>query len=314
MSSEPILDAAFSGFRLVRRRPDILAYWIGVQLVFGLASGIFFVWSAGGAISQLVQASAHARADPNETLAEMGRIAPAYLVLMIAWAINYSVFLAAANRALSRPQESSFGYLRIGADELRQLGLLACLALVGVGLYFAVVIAAAVVIGLMTAMVGRPFAAGMGATASIVSILATFLVVLAVIAAMVFFWVRLSLASPITFASKKISVFGSWTVTRGHFWSILGVHVLVLLCVIAISIVGYVLIFALTGLLGGGSVMGTMLKPGANSVGAFLSPVRLLVSVLQITLSAMILPVSLCPMVDIYRRITGPSDLAAVFS
>jgi hypothetical protein len=311
MSSESILDAAFSGFRLVRQRPGILACWIGVQLVFGLAFGVFFVWSAGGALSHFAQASAQGRTDPSETLTALGQVAPAYLVLIVAWALNYSVFLAAANRALSRPEESRFGYLRFGADELRQLGLVACLALVGVGLYFAVIMVAVVIIGLMTVMTGRP---GINATTSVVSMLVTFLVVLMGMAALVFFWVRFSLASPITFATRKIDVFGSWSLTRGRFWAILGVQALVLLFIIGISLVGYVLIFAIAGVAGGGSAMATLFKPDVSSIGAYLSPVRLVTNLLQMTLSALILPVSLCPVVDIYRRLTGPSNLAAVFS
>ena len=312
MSSESILDAAFSGFRLVRRRPGILPYWIGVQLVFGLASGIFFVWSAGGALSQLAQASPQGRPDPGGTLAALGQIAPAYLMLIVAWALNYSVYLAAANRALSRPEESRFGYLRFGADELRQLGLVACLILVGVGLYLVMVLAAAVIIGVSTVMMGRPH--GISATASLVSILATFVAVLLGLAGMVFFWVRLSLASPITFTTKRINVFGSWSLTRGRFWPILGVQALVLLFIIGISLVGLVLIFAITGVVGGGSAMTTLFKPNVSSISAYLSPVSLVANLLQMALSGLILPVSLCPAVDIYRRITGPSDLATVFS
>jgi hypothetical protein len=314
MSSESIVDAAFSGFRLVRRRPRILAFWTAIELVFGLASGIFFVWAAGGALTQLADPSSQGERNPYGVFAMLGQIVPAYLVLIVAWMLNYAIFLAAANRALSRPEESRFGYLRFGPDELRQFGLVACLILLGAGLYLAVMMVAAVAIALTVAMSGGGRHIVEAGPATIASALVTFLAVLLGFAALVFFWVRLSLASPITFATGKINVFGSWSLTRGRFWSILGVQALVLLFIIGISAVGYVLIFAITGLTGEGSTMATLFKPDISSVSAYLSPARLVATVLQTALSALILPVSLCPVVDIYRRIAGPSSVAAVFS
>lgn len=38
--------------------------------------------------------------------------------------------------------------------------------------------------------------------------------------------VRLSLASPLTFDTRRVRVFGSFALTRGRFWSLLGAYLL----------------------------------------------------------------------------------------
>jgi hypothetical protein len=60
--------------------------------------------------------------------------------------------------------------------------------------------------------------------------------------------------------------------------------------------------------------MGALFRPDVASIGDYFSPAHLVAVILKITMSALILPVSLCPVADIYRRITGRSDVAAVFS
>ena len=312
MKSESILDAAFSGFRLVRERPRTIAAWAAVQLVFTLAVSLIMVWTGGAALTRLATEPPQARSDPSQALTLLAQVAPMYLLLVLASALFYSVFLAAANRALLRPDDSRFSYLRVGADELRQLGLIASLVLLMIGLYIAIAIAMFIVLFVVSGLAG----AGRGAsgTGVISTSLIGFVLFLLIVVGMIFVWVRLSLASPLTFATRRINLFGSWSLTRGRFWATFGVYALVFVMMIGVYLVGFTLLFAVAGLMGGGSAYAMLFKPDLSSIGGYFSPARIVVIVLQSALATLVLPVMLCPAIDIYRRVTGSSDLATVFS
>lgn len=184
------------GFGLIRERPVAVAIWFALQFVVSLGTQILFV-------RQFADASASSYAMPDS--AAIGS-AGGLVLVGILMAI---VLVAAGNRAILRPGESAFGYLRLGMDELRLLGLAVILIVVGcIGAVIAMLLLTLLAVGFSMAFSGAPA-------------LAIGLVVLlyvAMIAGAIFLWVRLSLVVPLTLLRRKIVIDGSWELTKGRFW------------------------------------------------------------------------------------------------
>ena len=108
-------DAAFTGFRVVWERPLAVAIWAAVQFVVSLAINLFIAISAGQAFGQMSQLGLQPPADPDKVMALFRQVAPTYVVVLIVVLVLAAVFYAAMNRAVLRPAESRFGYLRLAS-------------------------------------------------------------------------------------------------------------------------------------------------------------------------------------------------------
>jgi hypothetical protein len=284
-------DAAFTGFRIVWERPWAVAIWAALQFVVNLAINVFVAASAGSAMAQIAAMGLQPpNADPAQALALIRQVAPTYMVLLIIWLVVSAVFYAAMNRAVLRPEESRFGYLRLAADELRQLGLFALIFAVLMGAYFAV--------GLITIVLFLALGVFGG---MIVAILLPI-----VVCAAIFFGVRFSLASPLTFATGRINLAGSWRLTRGRFWPLLGTY----LIAVALSLVVLVLIVVIAllavGILSGGLAgLASVMQGRMNSVADVLTPAQLLYLAITSIGAALSAPITICPPAAIYRALVG---------
>jgi hypothetical protein len=291
MTDFSILDTALTGFRVVRQHPKALLAWWLFALALALLVGLVLVGLAGPDSAKLQAVSLQRPADPAVLLALLGRLAPAYLVLLLVGLASNAVLTAAMIRAVLQPQDDRFGYLRLGADEVRQLGLGLLAFLVFAGVYFGVVIVVALVGGVLTV-----------ATKTSPMVLAAVLVicVLTVMAALA---VRLSLASALTFDSRRVNLFGSWTLTRGRFWRLFAAYLLVVLLVIVVYALCFALIYAIGGILSGGGPNDMFKPPDAGSLASYFSPARLAQTVLNAAVSALMWPVFFSPAVAIYRAV-----------
>jgi hypothetical protein len=214
----------------------------------------------------------------------------------MAVALVANAFLAAAMvRAVLRPLDDRFGYLRLGADELRQLGLFCLALLVMLGVYIGVI--------LVTVVVGVLLVAAKAAPAS-VAVVAIALWLFA----LVFVGIRLSLAPALTFDTRRINLFGSWAMTRGRFWSLLGAYLLAFALVLVVYLLSFMLIFAVGALLNGGDPLGGMWKTDMTSLTAYFAPARLIETALSAGVSALVYPVLFTPPVAIYRALSPASD------
>ena len=226
-------DAAFEGFRLVRRKPVALIAWALLYAVLSLAS----VFAMSNAIGLMVEWGERAEAleSAEPTQAEVMAVFQGFgeVMLSLAWLLPVSLIvgamlMAAVARAVLNPRAGGFGYLRLGMDEVRVfvVSLVLCILL------FCGWLAVGLLVGVLAGIAGATGASWMW--------LVVVLGGLAGVAAIVWLAVRLSLAVPITVAENRFAIFDSFALTRGRFWPLLGMAVIAFVMVLVISLLAMV--------------------------------------------------------------------------
>ena len=226
-------DAAFEGFRLVRRKPVALIAWALLYAVLSLAS----VFAMSNAIGLMVEWGERAEAleSAEPTQAEVMAVFQGFgeVMLSLAWLLPVSLIvgamlMAAVARAVLNPRAGGFGYLRLGMDEVRVfvVSLVLCILL------FCGWLAVGLLVGVLAGIAGATGASWMW--------LVVVLGGLAGVAAIVWLAVRLSLAVPITVAENRFAIFDSFALTKGCFWPLLGMAVIAFVMVLVISLLAMV--------------------------------------------------------------------------
>ena len=232
-------ESAFEGFRLARRAPLAILAWAAAYVIF---FAVFFA-VAGGSLINVVTLAEQLQQSAEPSMEEMATIMRAYGALMFL-ALPLSMLFSAVlstgvARAVIRPEDGRFGYLRLGLDELRILA-----AMLAVGLLMLGVTAG----GMGVAGVLGGLAAG---TSAPVLILPAVLVGLATVGVSIWLAVRLSLVVPISFAERKIALQESWVMTKGRFWPLLGMAVLAGVMSMLVGLLGSIVIAPLNLIFGG---------------------------------------------------------------
>jgi len=212
-------DAAFEGFRLVRRKPMVVVAWSLLYAVLSLTALFVMSRSIGALLDWSAQAEAMEAG--GATPAEIGQLFQAFggVLLNLAWLLPVALLVsamlsAAVARGVLEPKAGGFGYLRLGKDEMRVLVVTLVLSVLMSAL-------AMVVFAVVGVMKGFAAAAGEGW-----GWLIAVIVGLAGAAALIWLAVRLSLAVPITVAEKRMAIFDSFALTRGRFWPLLGMAII----------------------------------------------------------------------------------------
>lgn len=207
-------DAAFEGFRVVRQRPMALIYWA----LFYMLLMVAVLTLVGGSLIRLMgmaeELEASGATSPEAFMPVLASYAAILAVVLPLSLVASAVIYAAVSRAVLRPAENAFGYLRLGMDEVRVLVVSIVLALL-------FMVLTVVLSGVIGAVIGFTVAAETPALW-----LAVVLLVLAAVGLCVWLAVRLSLAIPITMAERRIAIFDSFAVTKRRFWPLLGMAVL----------------------------------------------------------------------------------------
>jgi hypothetical protein len=288
-------DAAFEGFRITREKPQALMIWAVTYLVVSLVMVTGLITYFGPLLTELESLSAAAENDPAQAMALMQKMAPFYAVVLPVGLIVISVWTAAVYRIILRPEDKGFGYLKLGADELRLVLLTLIYVFLAMAFSFVVIFAA----GLLAAAA----AVAGGAVAGIMGVL----IFLGVMAAFVFVGVRLSLAGPMTFAEQRLRVFGSWALTRGQFWRLLGAYVLSIVLALVVVLLGMVIYAATAAILVGGNLeaVGQVFQPDMTSVAAYFTPAMLIYVVFGAFLGAVQNAVVYAPAAVAYRQLNA---------
>ncbi|MEO8114224.1 MAG: hypothetical protein ABI655_07590, partial [Phenylobacterium sp.] len=172
---------------------------------------------------------------------------------------------AAVYRLILRHDDTRFGYLRLGADEVRLMALSVIYVALFIVFLVLITLAAALLMAL-AAFAGRNVAVFVGGISE-----------LFLIGLLVFVAVRLSLAPVATFAERRLAIFESWRLTRGQFWRLLGAYGLALACIVVLGFLTLFLFTAIAGLVlivSGGQLadLKTIFKPDESSLRAYFTP------------------------------------------
>ena len=238
-------EAAFEGFRVVRRHPLAIVFWSLAYLIFFAA---FFGLFGGSLATLMATTESLEGAQPSsQELEALGQTYLGFMALALPLGLVIGAVLnAAVARAVLFPAEKGFGYMRLGGDELRVLAVSVILGIV----FFAVSIVLFGVVGVL---------AGLAAQANAgVGILVGVLVGLG--ACVVLFWlaIRLSMAIPLTVAEKRIAPFASFAMTKGHTLPLLGMAVIAFIMSILVTLLGTIIALPITLATGGIQQLATM--------------------------------------------------------
>lgn len=298
MPAFSLTDAAFEGFRLTRERPRVVAAWAGLYAVLSLASAVLMVTTIGSEAATLrATAQGAIPSDPAEAARQSRIVAPFLLVMLPVVLVFWSVLTSAVYRAILQPEETGFGRIRFGADEIRMMGLIVVLFLLTISTLFVL---------RMADSLGSVLAASGGAAGAVIGNLVRLAGVLAAVA----FWIRLSLAGPITYVSREIHVFRSWTLTKGHFWRLAAAYGLAIGLALVVMLLALVIFAAAALALAASSgvplsrVEG-IFKPDMSSIAAYFTPAQLFNQVFSAVLLVAVFVVLLSPAAIIHRALTN---------
>lgn len=282
-------EAAFEGFRVVRRHPKValfwgLAYLVMFVVMFGLGADR---WATIMAAVSALEGDANPSA---EDIAALGQVyVEAALWIVPVGLIVGAVLSAAVARSVLRPEESAWGYLRLGMDEVRVL---------------VVTIIIGLVIGL-TSGVCFAVAGTLGASGQPLLILLALLVGLGAIALIIWLSVKFSLAVPITVDRRRIAVVDSFKATTGVFWPLLGMAVIAAVMSIIISILGAIIGAAADMATGGLTQLGRFDGESTLQILTQIWPAILVWSVINAFLSALQLAVMYAPFAAAWQDLRG---------
>ena len=224
-------DAAFEGFRITRENPRAFGTWVGVSLLISVLGAIVTVLMPAEVRHGLETLRADETPDAAKLIDALIAVAP---ILVLGLAVQ-CIMAAAVYRLILRHDDTPFGYLRLGADELRLMALTLIYVFLIIGLLVGVTLGAAMIAGLAS-IGGQRAAIFLGGAAELFSL-----------GLVIFVLVRLSLAPVATFAERRMAVFESWSLTRGHFWRLFSAYALALAC---IAVVGFLALVVFTGVAG----------------------------------------------------------------
>jgi len=283
------LDAAFEGFRIVRDRPQLILAWTGFYLVSLLVMILILLVPNLGTLA----ASEHTggQRDFDQLLARFG---PAILIVFPLAMAMITVLAAAVYRAVLRPEEKSFAYLKLSWDEARLFAL-------------------SVIVLLFFTLVSGAYGLGLVLLAQTVEPLReviTFLGSIGGLALIVWLGVRLSLAGAMTFADRRIRLLAAWRQTRGQFWPLLWTLGLTIVFVFLVVLLALAFSLVLATLLGGFSLLGELASPDLTDVTpgfalALLGQLLLQLAI-QVLLIVLILVIFYAPPCRAEQQISAP--------
>jgi hypothetical protein len=313
MASFSIGEALGSGFGLIRRHPLAVLAWGIVYFAITLLPFVLMWGLIGGDIMEAVRNPPVTGAgDPTAEMmalsSKMQLVQPLSILcsLLAAGVLNAAIF-----RAVLRPRDKGFLYMKLGKDEFWQALISLCIAI----LLFIAFLAVALVGGIVGGIV---WFVGDAAGGAVVQGVGISLVVLAVVAAMIWIGLRFSMAAPATFATGSFQLFESWTLTKGQGARLFGLA-LVLFVVI---IVMYIVLIAIIGIVA--AIMGVSIglnedafrsffEQGPETVMMTLIPLFVIMALISALISGAYYAILMAPWASVYRQLVPATSAAEEF-
>ena len=271
-------EAALEGFRLTRERPGTIFGWGVVLAVCMFVIGRLMLFSLDPRLIALTRKHPIEQQDMDQVSSLLAQSWPAFLLVLVLVVALYSTLLGGIFRLVLRPGEKGFMHLRFGADELR---------LTGVNL---------LMIGVFMICLTAELAAGAAATQSVLGVIAAVVLFFAT----VWLGVRLSLATPMSFALRRIAIRDAWAVSRGKFWPLCGMVVLAVIFYVMVWLLFSIIGMALIAVAGGAEALDNI----KSLTGAAIISVALYIF-LQLILQVIQLVMLYAPFAVAYQQVHG---------
>jgi hypothetical protein len=283
-------DAAFEGFRITREHPGVIPVWSLIQV--GIAAALLWAMASSGYLAAVEALGKTPGATPDMaplvavTEAMFRKLLPVLPFVLV----GYALLQAAVSRMVLRPQQRSLGYIRVGADEFRVLVAQLLVSLITAGF----LIGGLAVFSIVAAIGG--IAGGLLLIPLLIAFCGGFIVLA----------VRLSLAAPATFATGKIAIGLSWTMTKGRFWQVFGANAIAFALYAVMVVIASLLSQSLQSVLDGAAATSDL-----TSFKAMLTPGQILSQVLMAVITALGTAILYAPGAYIYRVVA--QDRSDVF-
>ena len=295
--------AVGSGFGVIVRNPLAFLVWCGGYLVVALGPLALMaaaMWPQFSALAALAEAeiAPDSPAATRQMTTLMGQVNALSLLQWVTSLASSALIMGAVFRAVLEPDNRRGFFLRLGRQEL---WLALCLIVVGVVAILLVALSTIPIVltslVLVAAGPSQTLAPGVGFGIAAI--------VLIVLGAMLWLFVRFSLGLPMSFADSYFRLFDSWRLTSGHAakMALVGVVVGVIATLVQLAFfLGF--IFAAVAVLG----------PAAESDVATLtfaqvSPILALAAVLMAFVSVFGMVLYSAPLAAIYRQL-APEEQA----
>jgi len=229
-------EAALAGFRLIRDWPGVMFAWSFVYFGGLLLITLTMMATLGPQFIALAKKGGLSPDDLDAVSGLLYQSGPGFILVLLMTILLVSVITGGVMRLSLRPSEHGFAHLRLGRDELR----LAAVNLAFVGFYVVSVVA------------GLLVRAAVADSGPLLGFLAPLLIVGLPTAWM---GVRLSLITPLTFDTGRISFREAWALSRGRGWSLFGMIVLAVIFYVMVWILFFIASLALVELSGGERAM-----------------------------------------------------------
>lgn len=230
-----VAEILAGGVRLLRTQRRAVAIW-GLVYLGMTAVMVAAMWPMFGSLAafqaQAIAAQTGQAAPPEFPVGFFGTIVLVNVVMVL----GLAVIFAAAVRAVARGGDDRYGFLRIGMDEARLIGLAILLVLIGFVAMLALILVVALIGVAVAAIAGvGGVENGGGASPSMLGLIAA--LYLGLIVLMVWAQTRISLAGALTVLRGRIVIREAWRATAGRFWPLFGAYLVIGLTFVVISIV-----------------------------------------------------------------------------